>query len=99
MILVPVLAMWYTMPADGLPHLAHWVNTASDIFSQGFESHRETIEVKVRDPTDHMAKLEVSKGAGRASIILFALVWSYLEIGAAMTDEELRDFKRQAGSA
>ena len=94
---VPALALWYTVPSDGLPHLAHWANTASDVLRLGYEAHREPLEVKKRDPGQHMAMLEVTKGAGRTSIILFALVWSYLEMGAAMSDAELRDFKRPAG--
>ena len=94
---VPALALWYLVPSDGLPHLAHWTNTAADAFTMGYESHREPLEVKDRHVADHMAKLEVTKGVGRTSIILFALVWSYLELGAAITDHELEDFKRPGG--
>ena len=94
---VPILALWYSIPADGLPHLAYWINTATDVFNSGFEPHREILEVKERDSTRHMAKLEVTKGVGRASIILFALVWTYLELAPKIEDHELEDFKRHTG--
>lgn len=93
----PVLALWFSIPSDGLPQFPHWVNTAKDVYLSGFESHREPLECKVRDEAsgDCMAKFEVTKGLGRTSIILFGIIFSYLEMAADLTNEELQDFQRR----
>ncbi len=61
----------------------------------GFESLCEPFEVKLRDDTGGMAKLIVTKGVGRASIILFGILYTYLEFAADLTAEEMKDFRRQ----
>ena len=46
---VPLLSFIYIRPADGLPLLHHWILVLKDIIFQGFESWRETMEVKPID--------------------------------------------------
>ena len=66
---------------------------ASDIYYGGFEGHREPIEVKVLPP-GQFARVAPIKGCGRTSVLLFALVWTYVEWKDDLNNEELEDFKR-----
>lgn len=91
------MALWYELPSDGWPHLTSWLATAKEIYMAGFESLREPFEVKLRDGTDGMAKLIVTKGVGRASIILFGILYTYLEFAADLTAGEMKDFCRPMG--
>lgn len=94
MILHP-LCFAYEVPADGVPHLASWMSVASDIFFGGFEGHREAIEVKVLPPQPgQFPQVTPIKGCGRTSILLFALVWTYIEWKDDLNNAELEDFKR-----
>lgn len=94
---VPALALWYEMPSDGSPHLASWLATAKEIYMAGYESLREPLEVKLRDGASGMAKLIVTKGVGRASMILFAIAFTYFEFAAEMSAEQMKDFRRPMG--
>ena len=96
-VVVPALALWYELPSDGWPHLTSWLATAKEIYMAGFESLREPFEVKLREDTGGMAKLIVTKGVGRASIILFGILYTYLEFAADLTAEEMKDFCRPMG--
>ncbi|CAJ1344536.1 unnamed protein product [Effrenium voratum] len=98
---IPLLAMWYTRPADGLPLLQDWLGTAADIFNNGFEALREPMEVKLRGQIQATGGLQLSfgalvptKGVGRTSIILFAVVYSFLVLKDGMSVDELADFVR-----
>ena len=91
---LPILGMFYQLPADGLPHFWQWYNTASDLFHMGYESNREPMEVRKRDVGTHMAKVQPVKGLGRCSIIYFGVLFTYLEMRNDLSPEELADFRR-----
>ena len=83
---VPLLAMRFEMPVDGFPLYHSWLSTCKGIYMSGFESHREIMEVKwangqgcVPDGSPiSFSSVEAVKGIGRVSIILFGVVWTYL---------------------
>ncbi|CAK9049338.1 PABC domain-containing protein [Durusdinium trenchii] len=84
------LVLRYQLPSDGLPNMQQWMNTAAEIYLGGFESVREPFEVKPQDD----GQLVTMKGTGRTAIILFGLIWTYLELSKTMTDLEKDDFSR-----
>lgn len=99
---IPILAFQPTMPVDGLTMLADWLNTAESIWAMGYESFRESIEFKPLTPDSAksamaFASLEVTKGFGRSSILLFSLFYSYVVLKKGLTDEELEDFRKWPG--
>ena len=95
---VPLLAIWYTRPADGLPLLQDWLNTALDVFHAGYEGMREPMEVRMRGDREKgqldFGTILVSKGLGRLSIILFGILFTYLKLKDQMNDEIRLDFIR-----
>ena len=84
------LVLRYQLPSDGLPNMQQRMNAAAEIYLGGFESVREPFEVKPQDD----GQLVTMKGTGRTAIILFGLVWTYLELSKTMTDLEKDDFSR-----
>lgn len=94
---LPFLILGYQMPSDGLPHLPHWHNTAKDVFQAGYESHREPLEVRLRENPDgvaRMARLVPVKGVGRTSVIWFGILFTYLQMKDTMSEDEVQDFRR-----
>ena len=91
-----MLGLWYELPGDGLPHLQAWTEAAANIYQTGFEGHRETMEVRLRPDYDEFkfAKVVPIKGVGRASVLLFGLVYTFLEWRDDLLEDELEDFKR-----
>lgn len=85
MVQIPVMALKFTKPVDGLPLLHLWLATAKDVWHRGFENWREPLEVKlVTDMNDITGTpmalhcLAPVKGLGRLSMILWAMLWTYL---------------------
>ena len=96
---IPVLTLAPKIPSDGLPCLADWMIHASSIWSVGFEAWREALELKplpVCESGNPMvfAGCEVVKGAGRASILLYTITYTYLKLKNSLSEEELQDFRR-----
>ena len=95
---VPLLAMCYTRPSDGLPIFHSWVMTAKDVLHRGFESWRCTAEVRPSLGTKpegpyNFECLDCVKGLGRLTIILFAVVYTYMH-KRDMSEEMQADFTR-----
>jgi hypothetical protein len=98
----PILALWFRKPTDGLPILQDWMVTAHDIFHVGFEGWRETIEAKCPDNSILGKPIEYgclvpTKGIGRATVLLFGILYTFHELKDSMNQEEVDDFKRQQG--
>lgn len=98
---VPLLCFLYEKPVDGYPIYHSWVKTLADITMAGFESWRETLEVRVAgggSPTWGgdlgFGMLEVTKGLGRISILLWCVVHTYVKLKDSMTPEMQADFLR-----
>ena len=96
---MPILAFAAALPADGLPMLTDWMGTAQSIWGVKFEDWREPFEVKPSigsvSPGDPLSfgSLEVVKGCGRMSVLLFSLFYSYLHLKTRLDPEELAAFK------
>lgn len=92
------MALNFQKPVDGLPIFHNWVSTAQDIFNRGFENWREIMEAKVADgaepgnPMNFMTVVPV-KGLGRVSILLWGVMWTYLNKDSMDIDEK-EDFQR-----
>ena len=98
---VPISAFTMKMPADGLPMMEDWLLHSSSIWSVGYESWRESVEIKPVDPNMVGRPLafgcvEPTKGSGRISMLLFTIWYSYFELknvlveGSAERDEFCR---------
>lgn len=98
---VPLLSFIYIRPADGLPLLHHWILVLKDIIFQGFESWRETMEVKPIDQNMTWGSplgfgmIEAVKGLGRLSMIFWCILRTYYD-RLMMTDSEKESFGRLA---
>ena len=97
---LPLLALCYRRPTEGLPLLQDWVSNARDIFHHGFEAHRESIEVRHSldmwpEVVEYGSVLPV-KGLGKISMVLFGLVFTYVNLRSFLTEAELGDFIRLA---
>ena len=96
----PVLALWLSKPSDGWPLYQDWLVTAHDIFHQGYEGWRETVEVKCDD--SHLGKavqfgcLHPTQGIGSSSILVFGLLFTFHNLRDSMTEQETADFVRPA---
>ena len=53
--------------------------------------------MKPRNDMARMPQFTVTKGAGRASMILFAIVYTYLEMWNSLDNHEKKDFVRRSG--
>ena len=96
---IPVLALQYQLPVDGLPLLQDWVSNASDIYHHGFEAARESIEVRIMGSDTwpnvlQFGSLVPVKGLGKVSILFFGIVYTYIKLRETMTDDEGQDFQR-----
>ena len=98
---VPLLAMLYKCPTEGLPILHSWVSVLKGILLSGFESWREMVEVKwVQDPVPldqplSYASILPVKGLGRVSMILWAVMFTYKNMDLdAMGEASKSDFLR-----
>lgn len=96
---IPILAFLPTTPSDGLPMLADWLSTAQSIWGLGYEGFRESIEFKplgLESAGKPMgfASLEVVKGCGRASILLFSCFYTYIVLKRGLSEEETEDFRK-----
>ena len=97
---IPVLALQYQLPVDGLPLLQDWISNASDIYHHGFEAAREAIEVRIMGSDTLPTLLDFGslvpvKGLGKISILFFGIVYTYVKLRDTMTDEEQKDFQRR----
>lgn len=102
MVDIPLLACVYTYPVDGLPPLVSWIATLKDILFKGFEPWREVMEVKMAveandfptgQPMAYRA-VSVVKGMGRISMLLWAVVHTYINLRETMDPEIRDDFMR-----
>lgn len=96
---VSVLAFAPKKPVDGLPCLADWMTHAVSIWSLGFEDWREAIEVKpspscVSGQPLSYGCLEVAKGSGRMTILLYPMVYTFVNLKNSMSNEEMEEFKK-----
>ena len=87
------------MKPDGLPMLTGWMSTAQSIWGIKYEAWREPFEFKAVDggpqggqPLD-WASLEVVKGFGRMSVLLFSLLYSYINFKNQLSPEETDSLK------
>ena len=78
---IPLLAIYFLPPADGLPLFHAWLVTAKDVWHRGYEGHREILEIRLNDRVDLLdhgfRSFIPTKGLGRVSCILWAVLWSY----------------------
>ena len=49
---IPLLAIYFLPPADGLPLFHAWLVTAKDVWHRGYEGHREILEIRLNDRVD-----------------------------------------------
>ena len=92
---LPITSFGLQLPEDGLPILPDWLATAANLFSLGYESWREVVEVKEMGPD--FGTVLPSKGFTRISIILFGLSYTFKSLQKQFgnaDDPELVDFQR-----
>ena len=93
---IPVVCLWLVKPTDGLPLLQDWLGTAHDIVYSGYEGWREPLEVialpdQLGKPLEK-GSLVISKGIGKASVLLFAVLFTFKEL--KLSECETADFAR-----
>lgn len=96
---VPILAFIPKLPADGLPMLGDWMGTATSIWALNYEGWREPFEIKpsetaVAGQPLSFASVEVVKGCGRLTVLLFSIFWSYLHFKNQLDDSEKESLKQ-----
>lgn len=96
---VPILAIWLSKPTDGLPLFQDWMVTAQDIFHQGYEGWRETVEVRCSDDSCFGSPvrygcLSPTKGVARSSILMFGVLYTFHNLKEKLSVEETADFVR-----
>ena len=67
-----------------------------DLYTMGYESFREPLEVRVRASSSRHGQALCVKGLGRMSVIYFGCLWSFLNKDK-MSDEVKADFCRLGG--
>ena len=84
------------LPSEGLPLLTDWLRVGQDLW-HGYESWREPIEIRAIElGVQQRPRILVPvKGVNRASMICFAVVYSFLELKDKMNDDQLIDFRRR----
>ena len=99
-----MLAFGYVVPVDGLPILTTWVSVLKDILYRGFENWREVFEVKPMNGFTfshsqpfEFGSVQAVKGLGRLSMILWAVLHTYLHLRTTLTVEQKDDFYRRLG--
>lgn len=97
---VPLMALTFQEPVDGLPLFHAWLGTAKGIYMEGFEL-REIIEVQtvgdlgtLSDQPMTFNGITAVKGLGRVSVILFGVIWTYMNKDS-LDAETQSDFCRQ----
>lgn len=90
---VPLTALAYEMPSDGIPLFPTWRNNAMDMYWSGYDSLREPMECKERNLSAAHWQLQCTKGLGRLSMILFGVFWTFLHKDD-MSDGVQADFCR-----
>ena len=95
---IPLLAFAVRVPPDGLPILADWASHALSIWCSGYESWREAMEfrpvsINLGDPLSYHS-IEVTKGAGRISILWFTVLYTYLHLQKKMNEEAWDQFRQ-----
>ena len=99
---VPLLSFGFKAPVDGLPCLKDWGQHAISIWSLGYEAWREAIEIRpgnqalLGQPCDY-GTIEACKGTGRVSMLLFTVLYTYLEMKDGLSPEEMAGFKKNLG--
>ena len=93
---VSLTAVANDMPADGIPMFQTWKSLALGIYWQGYNSLREPLECRERDPTASHWQLQCTKGLGRLSVILFGVFWTFLH-KEDVKDPVMADFRRRCG--
>lgn len=95
-----ILSFMVKLAPDGLPMLGDWMTVAKSIWVINYEGWREPFEIKPADsslapgaPVQY-GSLEVVKGCGRLSILLFSIFYTYMEFKNQLSDEELESFKQ-----
>lgn len=99
---LPIMAFTIGIPSGGLPILTDWACTAQSDWA-GYEGWREGLEFKpvsagLKGAPLSYGKVEVTKGFGRLSCLLFGLVCTYVHLKNSLTDEEMEEFKKCLGS-
>lgn len=94
--------LYHWVPSDGLPVLHDWASTAQSIWA-GYEGWREGLEFKpvkagLKGNQLDFGQVEVTKGFGRLSILLFTVTYNYIHLKNRLSDEESEQFKRCLGS-
>ena len=92
------LALRVDMPSEGCPVLTDWLRVAGDLW-HGFENWREAFETVAADDQvlgkeQRPSMLQVKKGIGRASIIMFGVLYTFQVLKDTMSAEETADFQR-----
>lgn len=97
---LPILSFMVKLAPDGLPMLGDWMTVAKSIWAINYESWREPFEIKAAesslapgDPIEY-GSLEVVKGCGRLSILLFSIFYTCMELKNQLSDEELESLKQ-----
>jgi len=87
-------------PEDGWPILDDWSTLAKDIFVNSYESHRESVELKIinrslnnSDPLTPLC-FEANKGSSRVSVLWFGVLWTYMKLSPTMTADMTSEFGR-----
>ena len=89
------------MPLTGFL-LREWQVHATSIWSTGFESWRENVEIKAWDDSCLGKALSFgavgpAKGYGRLSILYFAAIYTYLEVQSSWDPDTEAEFKKPLG--
>ncbi|CAK9077267.1 unnamed protein product [Durusdinium trenchii] len=71
---IPLMAFRYQLPVDGLPILHSWLRVLKDVLLCGFESWRETLEVK------SMVAMPYGQPMDFGQVGVHAEVWELLEM-------------------
>ncbi|CAJ1387015.1 unnamed protein product [Effrenium voratum] len=95
-----VLAFAVSQPADSWPIRDEWMVHARDIYANGYEIHREAVEIRmvathpVPGGNFGYGSVIPNKGFGRVTMLLFGILYTYQELWAKMSQEEQNDFRR-----
>ena len=79
-----------------------WGQHAISIWGVGYEGWREAIDIRpinqalLGQPCD-FATIEACKGTGRVSMLLFTVLYVYLEMKEGLSPEEMTGFKKNLG--
>lgn len=96
--LISLFCITVRTPEDNLPILEDWVTNAVDIYAQGFEAHREVVEVKLIQELQLGDELKPgcmvpNKGFGRVAALWFGVLWTFKNM-TEISGDQLNDFVR-----